>query len=75
MTDLHEVAESIGYRSFHDMVDSNYTRDELIEHIVEYLKKDEKKWLVEVLVEYLYNDEEYDIRDLFFSATGAWPCD
>ena len=73
MTDLHEVAESIGYRSFHDMVDSNYTRDELIEHIVEYLQKDNKKWLVEVLVEYIGDDKEYDVSDLFFSATGAWP--
>lgn len=70
---LHETAESIGYRSFHDMVDSNYTKDGLIEHIREYLEKEDKKMLVDLLVEYLYNDEEYDIRDLFFSATGAWP--
>lgn len=72
---LHETAESIGYRNFHDMVSSNYTKDELIDHIREYLKDEEKKILVEILVEYLYNDEYYDIRDLFFSATGAYPCD
>lgn len=70
---LHETAESIGYRDFHDMVSSNYTKDGLIEHIREYLEKEDKKFLVEMLVEYLYDDKEYDIRDLFFSATGAWP--
>jgi len=75
MSELHETAESIGYRDFHDMVDSNYTKDGLIEHIREYLEKEHKNMLVDLLVEYLYNDKEYDIRDLFFSATGAWPCD
>ena len=40
---LHETAESIGYRNFHDMVSSNYTKDELIDHIREYLKDEEKK--------------------------------
>ena len=75
MTDLHEVAENIGYRSFHDMVDSNYTRDELIEHIVEYMQKDSKKWLVDVLVEYIWDDKEYDVSDFFFAATGVKLCD
>lgn len=71
MSDLHEVAENYGYRSFHDMVDSNYSRADLIEHIVEYMQKDEKKWLVEVLVEYIWDDKEYDVGDLLFAVTGV----
>ena len=75
MSELHEVAQGIGYTDFHDMVDSNYTKVEVIEHLVEYLKKESAVVLIDMLVDYLYNDKEYDIRDLFFSATGAWPCD
>lgn len=73
MSEIHDVAKSIGYRDFNDMVDSNYTKDEVIAHIVEYLKKESAVELIDMLVEYLYNDKEYDIRDLFFTATGAWP--
>ncbi len=73
MSDIHEVARSIGYRDFNDMVDSTYTKDEVIAHIVEYLKKESAVSLIEMLSEYVYDDATYDIRDLFFTATGAWP--
>lgn len=72
---LHEIAQSVSYRDFHDMVEHNYSMNDLLMHLLEYLRDEDKKVLVDMLVEYIYNDSSYDIKDLMFKATGVYECD
>ena len=62
--DMHESAEKCGYNSMHDMIDSLYSKADVLEWLVEYLSKEDKRQLVDDLVEYLFVDEHWSDRDI-----------
>jgi hypothetical protein len=62
--DMHEDAEKCGYNSMHDMIDSLYDKKTILEWLVTYLTKENKRRLVDELVEYLFVDEHWSDQDI-----------
>ena len=61
---MHETAERCGYSSMHDMIDRLYDKATVLEWLVEYLSKEDKRQLVDDLVEYLFVDEDFCYQDI-----------